>query len=264
MNAISVEQIAAIVEHCCRSADSFSTALTECFGQDFRVQSGETMVWNPDWDASSLEQAGLSIRVRLGDQRMLCLLPESVGLPAWYAAPDQDQQQQLQTLAQEWSRQSLPDDLTADEVEWSVVQNLSQTVSDGHLDEQTRIIPWRPMEPETSAAIHVIVPVGSTTSAVDDAQAPQDSTERPRDVMMGIPVMVSVRLAQKRIEMKQVLEIVPGALIMFDKPCDEPLDLYVNNHKYCCGEAVKVGDKFGLKIDVIGRFEAEPERIISY
>ncbi len=261
MNAISVENIAAIVEHCCRSADSFGSALTQCFGQDFRVQAGEPMVWNPDWDASSLEQAGLSICVRLGDQLLLCLLPESVGLPAWYAAPDQDQQQQLQTLAQEWSRQSLPDDMPADDVEWSVVQNLSQTVADGHPDEQTRIISWRPVEPETSAAIHVVVPVGWTTSAADDAQAPVQCSQ---DVMLGIPVTVSVRLAEKRIEMKQVLEIVPGALIMFDKPCDEPLDLYVNNHRYCCGEAVKVGDKFGLKIDVIGRFEVEPERIISH
>lgn len=238
--------------------------MTECFGQDFRVQAGEPQVWNPDWDASTLEQPGLSIRVRLGDQLMLCLLPESVGLPSWYAAPDEEQQQQLQTLAQEWSRQSLPDDLTADGVEWSVVQNLAQSFAGGDLGEQTRIIAWRPVEPETAAAIHVVVPVDSTKPAAEEAQAPQAPTERSADVMMGIPVTVSVRLAEKRIEMKQVLEIVPGALIMFDKPCDEPLELYVNNHRYCCGEAVKVGDKFGLKIDVIGQFEAEPERIISY
>jgi flagellar motor switch protein FliN/FliY len=52
-------------------------------------------------------------------------------------------------------------------------------------------------------------------------------------------------------EFKQLLALAPGSLITFSKPCDELLDLYVNNRHYARGEAVKVGEKFGLKIDEI-------------
>jgi flagellar motor switch protein FliN/FliY len=195
---------------------------------------------------------------------MLCLIPEAIGLPAWYAAPDENQQQQLEVLAQEWSQHSLPDGMIADRVDWSLVENLSRVVLDGNPDQATQIIAWRSAESESSTAIHTVVPVSAVP--LEDVERPtsEAAPAGPQDVVLRIPVTVSVRLAQKRIEMGQVLEIAPGALIMFDKPCDEPLDMYVNNHKYCHGEAVKVGDKFGLKIDVIGRFEVEPERVISY
>ncbi|MEO1993734.1 MAG: FliM/FliN family flagellar motor switch protein [Planctomycetaceae bacterium] len=264
MTEMSAENTAAIVEHCCGSADAFGASLTKCFGQDFSLQPAEPSVWSPTWNAPGLEQAGLTLRVQLGRQVMLCLIPESVGLPAWYAAPDENQQQQLEVLAQEWSQHSLPDGMRADHVDWSLVENLSRIVSDGNPDPATQIIAWRSAESESSTAIHTIVPVCAVAFEDVERHTSDAAPAGPQDVVLRIPVTVSVRLAQKRIEMGQVLEITPGMLIMFDKPCDEPLDMYVNNHKYCRGEAVKVGDKFGLKIDVIGQFETESERVISY
>jgi flagellar motor switch protein FliN/FliY len=35
---------------------------------------------------------------------------------------------------------------------------------------------------------------------------------------------------------------------MFDKPYDSLLDVYVDNRLYCRGEAVKIGETFGVKI----------------
>ena len=68
----------------------------------------------------------------------------------------------------------------------------------------------------------------------------------------GVPVSVVVTLAEKRIEVGQLTAISPGALITFAKPCEDLLDLYVNNRKFCRGEAVKIGEKFGLKVTEIG------------
>ncbi len=57
-----------------------------------------------------------------------------------------------------------------------------------------------------------------------------------------------VTLAQKRQRLSRIIEIGPGSILQFDKSCEEMLDLEVGNQAIACGEAVKVGDKFGLRI----------------
>ena len=67
--------------------------------------------------------------------------------------------------------------------------------------------------------------------------------------VLRLPVTVSVHLANRGMELKQLLALAPGSLITFSKPCDELLELFVNNRRFARGEAVKVGENFGLKID---------------
>ena len=64
-----------------------------------------------------------------------------------------------------------------------------------------------------------------------------------------IPVMAT--LASKKQTMRQVLELAPGSIIAFDKPCEELLTLEAAGRNVALGEVVKVGDKFGLRIKQI-------------
>ena len=48
--------------------------------------------------------------------------------------------------------------------------------------------------------------------------------------------------------MARIIELGPGSIIQFDKPCEDLLELEVGGHKIGKGEAVKVGDKFGLRL----------------
>jgi len=70
--------------------------------------------------------------------------------------------------------------------------------------------------------------------------------------LMNLPVPVAVHLVERKIELSQLLNIAPGTLLAFDKSCEELLDLYINNQIYARGEAVKIGEKFGLKINEMG------------
>jgi flagellar motor switch/type III secretory pathway protein FliN len=45
-----------------------------------------------------------------------------------------------------------------------------------------------------------------------------------------------------------VLNIGPGSIIQFEKNCEQPLTLCVGNQPVAQGEAVKVGEKFGIKL----------------
>ena len=61
-----------------------------------------------------------------------------------------------------------------------------------------------------------------------------------------------VKLAQRKLSMSEVLRLGVGAIIEFAKSSDEPLDLLINNKPIGVGEAVKVGENFGLRITQIG------------
>ncbi|MGA2798494.1 MAG: FliM/FliN family flagellar motor switch protein [Thermoguttaceae bacterium] len=66
--------------------------------------------------------------------------------------------------------------------------------------------------------------------------------------LLRVRVPVAVTLAEKKQTLGRILEIGPGQILQFDKSCEETLDMQVSNCKIASGEAVKVGDKFGLRI----------------
>ena len=66
--------------------------------------------------------------------------------------------------------------------------------------------------------------------------------------LLRVKVPVVVTLAQKHQPLGRIIELGPGSIIQFDKSCEEMLDLDVGDHRVATGEAVKVGDKFGLRI----------------
>lgn len=87
--------------------------------------------------------------------------------------------------------------------------------------------------------------------ATDNAAPPAQNVDRLPNYarsLLKVTVPVSVTLASKRQSVGDVVELVPGSLITFDKPCRELLELAVNQRPLARGEAVKVGETFGLRI----------------
>jgi flagellar motor switch protein FliN/FliY len=80
--------------------------------------------------------------------------------------------------------------------------------------------------------------------------------------IMNVPVTVSVRLAERKMPLGQIVALVPGALVPFNKSCEDLLDLFVNNYRYCQGEAIKIGESFGLKIARVGVSDDRKEHVI--
>jgi flagellar motor switch/type III secretory pathway protein FliN len=87
-------------------------------------------------------------------------------------------------------------------------------------------------------------------------------SESHAEAVAAVPVTVSVRLAERKMSLGAVVALGPGSLVTFNKSCEDLLDLYVNNHRYCQGEAIKIGESFGLKISKVGVTEERKERII--
>ncbi len=69
---------------------------------------------------------------------------------------------------------------------------------------------------------------------------------------MKLEVPIIVRLAERRLNVHEVMRLGVGAIIEFSKSNEEPLELMVNNKVIGQGEAVKVAENFGLRITQIG------------
>jgi flagellar motor switch protein FliN/FliY len=74
--------------------------------------------------------------------------------------------------------------------------------------------------------------------------------ELRRILKMQVPVIV--KLAERKLQLSEVMRLGAGAIIEFSKRSDEPLELLVNNKTVALGETVKVGENFGLRITQVG------------
>ncbi len=75
-----------------------------------------------------------------------------------------------------------------------------------------------------------------------------DGLARDMEFLYDVPLQVSVEVGRARILLKDLLQMSEGYVVELDKLAGEPLDLYVNSRLIARGEAVKVGDKFGIKL----------------
>lgn len=84
--------------------------------------------------------------------------------------------------------------------------------------------------------------------AKSGSAAPGTGDVRTLDFLYDVPLQVSVEVGRSKILLKDLLRMGEGYVIELDKMAGEPLDLYVNSRLIARGEAVKVGEKFGIRL----------------
>lgn len=72
------------------------------------------------------------------------------------------------------------------------------------------------------------------------------------DMVLDIPVRLSVELGRTKIPIKDILQLKPGSVVELDTLAVDLVDVLVNGHLIAQGEIVVVNDKFGIRlIDVV-------------
>jgi len=97
------------------------------------------------------------------------------------------------------------------------------------------------------------------TAPASDDQIEKPSTtdsnsqpERGLEFLYDVPLQISVEVGRSKILLKDLLKMGEGYVIELDKLAGDPLDLYVNSRLIAKGEAVMIGDKFGIRLtDVV-------------
>jgi len=101
------------------------------------------------------------------------------------------------------------------------------------------------LQPEETAEL-----LEETNAPQPEAMQTQKTQDNCRDLefLFDVPLQVSVEVGRARILLKDLLQMGEGYVVELDKFSGDPLDLYVNSRLIARGEAVKVGDKFGIKL----------------
>ena len=78
-----------------------------------------------------------------------------------------------------------------------------------------------------------------------------EEQEENRELIMGVPLEVSVEIGRTRKLVKDILEFTKGSLVVLDKLAGDQVDLYVNGRCIAKGDVVVVDDNFGIRISEI-------------
>ncbi|WP_082798601.1 flagellar motor switch phosphatase FliY [Caldibacillus debilis] len=79
---------------------------------------------------------------------------------------------------------------------------------------------------------------------------------RNLDMLLDIPLQVTVELGKTKKLIKEILDLSPGSIIELDKLAGEPVDILVNNRLIAQGEVVVIDENFGVRItDILSHSE---------
>lgn len=83
-----------------------------------------------------------------------------------------------------------------------------------------------------------------------------EKKERNLDLILDIPLRVTVELGRTKMLVRDLLQLGQGSVIELSKLAGEPMEILVNDKLVAKGEAVVVNEKFGVRLtDIISPLE---------
>lgn len=274
-----------VLAACQAGAAEAGGALSRSLDGKFQLLPGEAIALTPTSLPSSLTGPGLLVVLHVAGVAAVVAIGDATKLlPAWYTAPDATGTSKLTTLAQELGMLLLPEAEMPDDFTALAVPDMAAALVRGGLSADAAAVSltlksgaavgdalliWPIAKPAAlaapaSAPVKAPEPVAKPAPAAAAKSPPAKSASpatRHEDLETALPGMPSytrsllkirvpivVTLAKSKQPLSRIVELAPGSIIPFAKSCDDTLSLEVNNREVAVGEAVKVGDKFGLRI----------------
>jgi len=108
-------------------------------------------------------------------------------------------------------------------------------------EQATAPAPSPPSAPAQKSVFEQLVP-----------NAVQSGVSNNLDMILDIPVNLTVELGRTKIAIRSLLQLAQGSVVELDGLAGEPMDVLVNGCLIAQGEVVVVNDKFGIRLtDII-------------
>jgi len=111
------------------------------------------------------------------------------------------------------------------------------------------------IDTSSSAATHLGSDSLTKSAAVFEQFSRNDvlsDTRNDIDMILDIPVQLTVELGRTRIAIKNLLQLAQGSVVELNGIAGEPMDVLVNGCLIAQGEVVVVNEKFGIRLtDII-------------
>lgn len=133
-------------------------------------------------------------------------------------------------------------------------------MSDDTTDENGAEASWAEALAEQEAAEMKSDPSGAAPADFgqleDDSILNDFSPENNLEMILDIPVTLSVEIGRTRINISNLLKLNQGSVVELDRLAGEPMDVIVNGTLVAHGEVVVVNEKFGIRLtDIISPTE---------
>jgi flagellar motor switch protein FliN/FliY len=93
---------------------------------------------------------------------------------------------------------------------------------------------------------------GESPRPFSSASVNPDGSMSDINMVLDIPVQLSVELGRTKVPIKHILQLGQGSVVELDALAGEPMDVLVNGYLIAQGEVVVVNDKFGIRLtDVV-------------
>lgn len=271
-----------VLAACQASKNEASEALSRALGNPITLEVGEAGAYSA---AVASEEAGLAIVLKVDLEAAILLIPASSGLlPAWYAEPDTTGTSKLATLGQELGMLLLPEEFTPLDYKAGKIENIRAGLKKAGCTESAACVSLPLSGEQGSGEALLVWPAPQGDAIFKSTAAPQQPTDTPKNdpkltveekpspaaapamspprtrqadygslphyakSLLKIAVKVNVTLASKKMRVREITELGIGSIIQFDKSCEDSIDLEVGEHRIAQGEAVKIGDKFGMRV----------------
>ncbi len=111
-------------------------------------------------------------------------------------------------------------------------------------------------EAEASVASAQPQPVSAPVFEQFSASSGQSGMMNNLDMILDIPVSLTVELGRTKIAIRSLLQLAQGSVVELDGLAGEPMNVLVNGCLIAQGEVVVVNDKFGIRLtDIISPAE---------
>jgi flagellar motor switch protein FliN/FliY len=101
---------------------------------------------------------------------------------------------------------------------------------------------------EVAAPAESVAPASFAHFAPTPAAAGTLAAGNDLNMILDIPVQLTVELGRTRIPIKHILQLAQGSVVELETLAGEPMDVLVNGYLIAQGEVVVVNDKFGIRL----------------
>ncbi|WP_082460907.1 flagellar motor switch phosphatase FliY [Psychrobacillus sp. FJAT-21963] len=239
-------QLSAVQEAMNQMMGSAATSMSTVFNKkvDISPPSIDLMNLEVDEGTEAIPNDDLlikiSFRLKVGDlidSNIMQLLPLEFGLKLVKSLMGEDEEDQVAATIMEERVETTPSP-----------SNQQPLKEQSQPQAQMQFTQPRPQAPQ--------VEVQQAQFASFDAPNLTQNESRNLNLLLDIPLQVTVELGRTKRTVKDILELTSGSIIELDKLAGEPVDILVNNRHIAKGEVVVIDENFGVRItDILSQAE---------
>lgn len=226
-------EISAVQEAMNQMIGSAATSMATMFAREVNISPPHSKIWNDDSEPLSDEITEVEpivkvcFRMKIGtlvDSEIMQLLPVATAKKVVSIMMGTEEKEENISSTNHSVK------TTSNEEQKSINESFNENIKQKEIE--------RPME---KVEVH--------TAAFEPLDVkPIQPTSKNIDLILDVPLEISVVLGRTKKSIKEILNLGTGSLIELDKLAEEPVEILVNGKKVAYGEVVVVDENFGVRI----------------